>query len=124
VRKKILVADDEEFIRRLVSATLRDDRRFDVLLAADGVEALELAQKEKPDIIFLDVLMPKLDGFEVCRRLKSDPQTSAIRIIMLTALDSRADREKGEEVGADGYFTKPFSPTALIQEVEERLAEE
>jgi len=124
VRKKILVADDEEFIRQLVSATLRDDQRFDLLLAADGVEALELAQKEKPDIIFLDILMPKLDGFEVCRRLKSDPQTSAIRIIMLTALGSQADREKGEEVGADGYFTKPFSPTALIQEVEEKLAGE
>ncbi len=124
MRKKILVADDEEFIRQLVSATLRDDQRFDLLLAADGVEALELAQKEKPDIIFLDILMPKLDGFEVCRRLKSDPQTSAIRIIMLTALGSQADREKGEEVGADGYFTKPFSPTALIQEVEEKLAGE
>lgn len=124
MRKKILVADDEELIRQLVSATLRDDRRFDLLLAADGIEALELAQKEKPDIIFLDVLMPKLDGFEVCRRLKSDPQTSAIQIIMLTALDSQADRDRGEEVGADGYFTKPFSPRALIQEVEERLAEE
>lgn len=124
MRRKILVADDEEFIRQLVSATLRDDKRFDLLLAADGIEALELARKEKPDIIFLDVLMPKLDGFEVCRRLKSDPETSAIQIIMLTALDSQADRDRGEEVGADGYFTKPFSPRALIQEVEERLAEE
>lgn len=122
MRRKILVADDEEFIRRLVSATLKDEQRFDLLLAADGMEALELAQREKPDIIFLDILMPKLDGIEVCHRLKSDPQTSDICIIMLTALGSEADQEKAAKAGADGYFAKPFSPTALIREVEERLA--
>lgn len=119
--KKILLADDEEPVRALVAATIRDDARYKILEAKDGVEALEIARKEKPDIILLDIMMPRMDGFEVCRHLKSDPKTSGIAIIMLTALAQNADKDKAREVGANGYFAKPFSPTALIKKLEEVL---
>ena len=119
--KKILLADDEEPVRALVTATIRDDTRYKILEAKDGIEALEIARKEKPDIILLDIMMPRMDGFEVCRHLKSDPKTSSISIIMLTALAQNTDKDKAREVGANGYFAKPFSPTALIKKLEEVL---
>ncbi len=119
--KTILLADDEEPVRALVAATIRDDSRYKILEAKDGMEALEIARKEKPDIILLDIMMPKMDGFEVCRQLKSDPRTSDISIIMLTALAQNTDKGKAKEVGANGYFAKPFSPTALIKKLEEVL---
>ncbi|MBF8266172.1 MAG: response regulator receiver protein [Dehalococcoidia bacterium] len=119
--KTILLADDEEPVRALVAATIRDDSRYKILEAKDGMEALEIARKEKPDIILLDIMMPKMDGFEVCRQLKSDPRTSGISIIMLTALAQNTDKGKAKEVGANGYFAKPFSPTALIKKLEEVL---
>lgn len=119
--KKILLADDEEPVRALVAATIRDDSRYKILEAKDGVEVLEIARKEKPDIILLDIMMPRMDGFEVCRHLKSDPKTSGIIIIMLTALAQNADKDKAKEAGANGYFAKPFSPTALIKKLEEVL---
>ena len=117
--KTILLADDEEPVRALVAATIRDDSRYKILEAKDGMEALEIARKEKPDIILLDIMMPKMDGFEVCRQLKSDPRTSGISIILLTALAQNTDKGKAKEVGANGYFAKPFSPTALIKKLEE-----
>lgn len=119
--KIILLADDEEPVRALVAATIRDDSRYKILEAKDGMEALEIARREKPDIILLDIMMPKMDGFEVCRQLKSDPRTSGISIIMLTALAQNTDKGKAKEVGANGYFAKPFSPTALIKKLEEVL---
>ncbi len=119
--KTILLADDEEPVRALVAATIRDDSRYKILEAKDGMEALEIARREKPDIILLDIMMPKMDGFEVCRQLKSDPRTSGISIIMLTALAQNTDKGKAKEVGANGYFAKPFSPTALIKKLEEVL---
>ncbi|MDO8636466.1 MAG: response regulator [Dehalococcoidia bacterium] len=119
--KTILLADDEEPVRALVAATIRDDSRYKILEAKDGMEALEIARKEKPDIILLDIMMPKMDGFEVCRQLKADPRTSGIFIIMLTALAQNTDKGKAKEVGANGYFAKPFSPTALIKKLEEVL---
>jgi CheY-like chemotaxis protein len=119
--KKILLADDEEPLRALVAATLRDDTRYHLLEARDGLETLEVARREKPDLILLDILMPKLNGFEVCRQLKDDPETRGITIVMLTALAAEADKERGQEVGADDYFHKPFSPTALLEKVEEVL---
>ena len=120
--RKLLLADDEEDILMLVSATLGGDDRFSLILARDGEEALARAQSEKPDLVFLDVMMPKMDGFEVCRRLKSDDATSHMKVVMLTALAQEYDRKKAEEVGADFYFTKPFSPTALMEKVDELLA--
>ena len=118
---KVLLANDEEDILMLVSATLGGDDRFTLILARDGEEALTRAQQEKPDLVFLDVMMPKMDGFEVCRRLKSDEATSQVKIVMLTALAQEFDKQKADDVGADFYFTKPFSPTALLDKVDELL---
>ena len=119
--KKVLLADDEEDILMLVSATLGGDDRFGLILARDGEEALRRAQEERPELVFLDVMMPKMDGFEVCRRLKSDEATANVKVVMLTALAQEYDREKAQAVGADFYFTKPFSPTALLEKVDEIL---
>ena len=119
--KKILLAEDEDAVRTLVRETIRDDSRYRLLEARNGKEALEIAQREKPDLILLDIIMPIYDGFEVCRQVKSDPVTKETTIIMLTALTQESDREMAKSMGADGYLTKPFSPTSLIQKVEEAL---
>ena len=119
--KKVLLADDEEDILMLVSATLGGDDRYDLILARDGEQALNRAREERPDLMFLDVMMPKKDGFEVCAELKADDTTSDIKIVMLTAMAQELDKEKAEAAGADFYFTKPFSPTALLDKVEELL---
>ena len=119
--KKVLLADDEEDILMLVSATLGGDERYELLLARDGEEALTRARDESPDLIFLDVMMPKMDGFEVCRTLKADAATKEIKIVMLTAMAQEADRTKADDAGADFYFSKPFSPTSLLDKVEELL---
>ena len=121
MKKKILVVDDEEDIRELIAASLGADDRYDVLFAHDGQQALEIARCEKPDLLLLDVLMPFVNGYEVCRRLKEDPATRDIKVVMLTALAQLQDEWKGREVGADDYFTKPFSPTALLNRVHELL---
>jgi len=120
-KKRIMIADDEEFIRSLVAATLGGDERFEVILARDGEETMELAQRERPDLILLDILMPKLNGLEVCRQLKGNSETSHIKVIMLTALGDAAHEMRAREAGADGYFSKPFSPTALLRCIEEVL---
>ena len=119
--KKILLAEDEDAVRTLVRETIRDDSRYRLLEARNGKEALEIARREKPDLILLDIIMPIYDGFEVCRQVKSDPVTKETTIIMLTALTQESDREMAKSMGADGYLTKPFSPTSLIQKVEEAL---
>jgi DNA-binding response OmpR family regulator len=120
--KKILVADDEAYIRELLLTTL-EVGDYNILVAKDGKEALMTARKEKPDLILLDIGMPKLDGFEVCKRLKSDPDTETITIVMLTALGLESEKAKGTEVGADDYFVKPFSPMALLDKIKEVFGE-
>ncbi|MBI2919156.1 MAG: response regulator [Chloroflexi bacterium] len=117
---KVLIADDEAPIVNLLRATLGEDR-YHLLVARDGDEALAIARREKPDLVFLDILMPKVDGFKVCQALKADPATAHIRIVMLTALAQESDRQKATNVGADDYLTKPFSPTELLEKVEEIL---
>jgi len=119
--KKIILADDDPAIRMLVNATLRSDE-YELLEASDGEETLALAHSVHPDLILLDVAMPKLDGFQVCKRLKEDPDTRGIYIIMLTARVQDGDRQRGEEAGADEYFTKPFSPLALLDRISAVLA--
>jgi two-component system alkaline phosphatase synthesis response regulator PhoP len=119
-RKKILLADDQEGVRELVGATLGEEE-FDLLQASDGEQALKLARANNPDLILLDVMMPVLDGFQVCKQLKEDPDTRHIKIIMLTAKGSDSDMERGTSSGADGYFVKPFSPLALLTQVHELL---
>ena len=122
--KKILLVDDEEDILRLVSSTLEGDERYAILVARDGIEALDVAKREKPDILFLDILMPRMDGHEVCRALKENPDTASIKVVMLTALTHEMDRDLARDNDADAYFTKPFSPTALIDKVDELLSQE
>ena len=116
--KKILIVDDEEKVRKLVEVTLSVGN-FQMLHAASGEEALKIAREEKPDIILLDIMMPgELDGFDVCRLLKGDPDTKGIYIIMLTAKGQKADEEKGFAVGSDDYFVKPFSPVELMDKID------
>jgi len=116
---KLLIADDEQAVRALVHVTLEGDD-YEILEAADGLEALEVARDESPSLVLLDIMMPRLDGLEVCRQLKSDPDTRDIVVVMLTAQaqDRDRDRDQGLAAGADDYFIKPFSPLALLNMVE------
>ncbi len=109
----ILVADDEPAIVELVRFTLEDDE-VRVISAADGDAALELARAVRPELALLDVQMPRLDGLEVCRRLRGAPECARMRIVMLTAAGQAEDRARGLAAGADEYLTKPFSPLALL----------
>ena len=120
--KKILIVDDQPKIRELVHVTVSIGN-YQIFEAASGDEALKVAYEQNPDLIFLDVMMPNsaLDGFEVCEILKKDERTKNSHIILLTALSGEEDLKRGREVGADGYFTKPFSPLALMNKVEEIL---
>jgi len=118
----ILVADDEPPILELIRFTLEDDR-VRVVEARDGLEALRLAQAVRPELCFLDVQMPELDGLAVCRLLRQDPGLAGTRIVMLTAASQEADRVRGLAAGADGYLTKPFSPLALFSLVRSLLPE-
>jgi CheY-like chemotaxis protein len=119
--RKILIADDEEPLRLLVRATLEDESgegRYEIIEAIDGNEALEIARRERPELILLDIQMPGLSGLEVCKVLKDDPVTSDLMIVMLTARGQQSDRERGFAAGADDYFAKPFSPLELLQLVD------
>jgi len=118
----ILVVDDEPPILELVRFTLEDEQ-IRVLEAGDGLQALETALAVRPDLILLDVQMPRLDGLEVCRRLRADASLAGTRIVMLTAAGQDADRARGLAAGADEYLTKPFSPLALFTLVRSLLPE-
>jgi two-component system, OmpR family, alkaline phosphatase synthesis response regulator PhoP len=115
-RERILVVDDEEDLLELVNYNLsREGYRVDTV--GTGEAALASARKNLPDLIVLDLLLPNVDGLEVCRLLKSDPQTKAIPIIMLTAKSEESDMVTGLELGADDYMTKPFSPRVLLARI-------
>jgi two-component system phosphate regulon response regulator PhoB len=118
----ILVVDDEPPILELVRYTLEDEQ-IRVLEASDGAQALETALAARPDLILLDVQMPRLDGLEVCRRLRANASLAGTRIVMLTAAGQDADRARGLAAGADEYLTKPFSPLALFTLVRSLLPE-
>ena len=121
MRKKVLIADDEENVLKLISATLGYDERYEITLAHDGEEALDIATRERPDLVILDMLMPKLDGPAVCRALKADLSTAHVKVIFLTALTQESERQKAMRAGADHFLTKPFSPATLLLEVERML---
>ena len=121
VMKTILIADDEEAIRALVIATLGNSDAYTLLTAGDGESALQLIREAVPDLVFLDVMMPGRNGIAVCRELKSAPALKHIKVVMLTALGSEEDRQKALDAGASDYFTKPSSPTKLLQKVRELL---
>ncbi len=118
--RKILIVDDEPYILNILDFSL-DAEGYMVLQAADGDEALRVAAEQSPDLIIMDVMMPRLDGFETCRRLKENVNTMDIPVVLLTARNSREDRARGDEVKADGYMTKPFSPQRLLDTVQQYL---
>ena len=113
---RVLVVDDVEANVKLLEARLTADY-FEVLTARSGPEALQICARERADVVLLDIMMPAMDGFEVCRRLKSEPRTQHIPVIMVTALDQPSDRVKGLEAGADDFLTKPVDDLALITRV-------
>ncbi len=119
--QKILVVDDEPHICRLLQFNL-EKAGFEVLIAPDGKEGVEIAKKRKPDVILLDILMPEMNGIEACAILKTDLKTKNIPIFMLTALSRVGDMEDAFEAGADGYITKPFPATDIGEEIRRRLA--
>jgi len=115
-KRCVLLADDDAGLRRLISTTLGTED-FELLHAVDGEQALQLAREHHPAVVLLDVNMPKVNGFEVCRQLKADPTTARIKVVLLTARSTDADRAFGIEAGADDYFSKPFSPVQLLNKV-------
>ena len=119
--KTVLVVDDEQDILDLVRFRLEHDGYW-VLTAFDGQIGLTLAQQERPDLCILDVMMPKLSGLEVLARLRADPATAATRVILLTARGQDADVDRGFELGAQDYVTKPFSPKELRRRVHAQLS--
>ena len=120
---KILIVDDEAHIRRLIEQALEEleEEGVEFLSAENGEEALELIEAEHPHLIFLDVMLPKMNGFDVCRQVKSDLGMRDVYVIMLTAKGQEYDKHRGEEVGANLYMTKPFDPDELLARAREAL---
>jgi len=119
---KVLVVDDEAVIVGLAQATFAIDDRYEVLTATDGEQALTVCREQKPDLVYLDLLMPRKNGIEVCRELREERQFDDMKIVMLTAMSQESDRRLAFKAGADDYITKPFSPGALLVKTEELLA--
>lgn len=123
MEKKILIVDDESHIRMLIEQTLEDleDEGVELLFAENGEQALALIKKEEPNLVFLDVMMPKMNGMEVCHKVKRELDMSDVYIILLTAKGQEIDRQKGLEMGANKYMTKPFDPDEMLAIAEEIL---
>jgi two-component system alkaline phosphatase synthesis response regulator PhoP len=123
MEKKILIVDDEAHIRMLIGQTLEEleDEGVEFLTADNGASALELIQSEKPNLVFLDVMMPKMNGMDVCQRVKKELAIDDVYIVLLTAKGQELDRQRGQEVGADVYMTKPFDPEVLLSKAREVL---
>lgn len=121
--QKILIVDDESHIRMLIGQTLEEleDEGVDFFEAENGEVALQIIQDEKPDLVFLDVMMPKMNGMEVCRRVKQELKLNNVFIILLTAKGQELDRQRGQEVGANIYMTKPFDPESILNKAKEVL---
>ena len=119
----LLIVDDEAHIRMLLEQTLEEleDEDVNFLSAENGEEALEIIQKENPQLVFLDVMMPKMNGMEVCRRVKKELGLNKVFIVLLTAKGQELDRQKGQEVGADLYMTEPFDPETILKKAREVL---
>lgn len=110
--KKILLADDEEDVKTILTMFL-ENKGYEVCTAFDGLDAMNQAKTEKPDLLLLDIMMPLIDGFEVCKKLKSDPETAKLPIVMLSAAAHAESVQKGLDAGAVDYLVKPFEPEQL-----------
>lgn len=115
--KKVLIVDDEAYIRLLIEQTLEDleEDSIEVIQAENGIDALGLVKQERPRLVFLDVMMPQMNGFEVCRVIKRDWQMEDVYVVILTAKGQEYDRQVSEEAGANRYMTKPFDPDELLE---------
>jgi DNA-binding response OmpR family regulator len=118
MNKKMLIVEDDEIILKLLSTLFSFDKKYDILLARDGEEALNIAQYDIQDIIILDIQIPKINGYELCKIIKSDPTTSNTKVVMLTGLAQDYDMQKALKAGANAYITKPFNVGALVENVE------
>ena len=121
MRKKLLIVDDEPHIRMLIEQTLEEleDDGVELLFAENGEQALDIIKKEQPNLVFLDVMMPKMNGMEVCQKVKKELKLTDVYIILLTAKGQEVDRQKGLDMGADRYMTKPFDPDEMLSVAEE-----
>lgn len=119
-KKKILIVEDE-FAQSLTVKDRLEFEGYEVITAADGQEGLDKARREKPDLIILDLMLPKIDGYKICRMLKFDEKYKRIPIIIFTARAQESDEKMGAEVGADAYITKPFEPVILLAKIKELL---
>jgi len=120
-KKKILIVEDEESLLKLESILLTS-KGYDVTGVTNGQAALDSLAEDPADLVLLDIMLPQIDGFEVCRRIKENPETKHIPVIMLTAKKSREDMAKGEKVGADWYITKPFKSVMVIETIQRFLS--
>ena len=120
--KTVLVVDDEPTIRTLVNAVL-DGPDVQTIEAADGSEAIDMIRRYRPDLVLLDIVMPRMDGFAVCERMRAEESTARTPVLLLTALGQESDRERARQAGADGVVQKPFSPAALRATVESILSD-
>jgi DNA-binding response OmpR family regulator len=123
MEQKLLIVDDEAHIRMLLEQTLEEleDDGVNFFSAQNGEEAFEIIKTEKPQLVFLDVMMPKMNGMEVCRKVKKELELNNVFIVLLTAKGQELDRLKGQEVGADLYMTKPFDPEIILEKAREIL---
>jgi two-component system alkaline phosphatase synthesis response regulator PhoP len=119
-KKKVLVVDDEMYIGQLIKKALGNN--YNVILASNGEDALNAARTEHPDLVLMDILMPKLDGYTACYQIKNDPVTKTIPVIMLTGIGHDLNRKLAEGMGANGYITKPFNPNELLNTVRQHEA--
>lgn len=117
---RVLVVDDEIHIVKIIAYKLRG-AGLEVISAGDGLEALEKVRTERPDLVLLDIMMPRMDGYQTLEALKGDPATRDIPVFLLTVKSREADRQRGWQLGADEYITKPFSPHKLLERIEQAL---
>lgn len=118
---RVLLIEDDPDIQRMVQLSLKFQGGHEVSVASGGREGLEKAEQERPDVILLDVMMPEMDGYETCRRLKANPATAEIPVVFLSARAQQSEIQKGRELGAIGYLVKPFDPMTLSSQLEAML---
>jgi CheY-like chemotaxis protein len=119
---RVLVVDDDDVIRQLITVNLELEG-FEVFTAVDGQDALDQVSVVQPDLITLDVMMPRMDGWQAAERLRADPDTAAIKLVLLSARAQESDIRRGEQIGVDAYLTKPFDPDELIETINQLLAQ-